>query len=376
MAQRLASSAAILKVLRAAVDRGDAPAISAVVVTPDAELVRAAAGLQGVTASIPAAAESIFRIYSMTKPVTSLAAMMLVEEKKLALDDPIAKFLSGKDAMQAVITVDGVGHFVSHPPEKPITVRHLLTHTSGMGYASTSDLVQRVRENAPSIPETSILANEPGERWLYGPSTKALGDIVASVSGMTLDTFFAERIFAPLGMHDTSFLVGNDQRARLVTSHERQGSALVEQKTPEQLKPEVRGDGGLYSTAPDYGRFVRLLLNRGTLDGKRLVSDATIAAMTTNQIGALTITAPSNANPGNGRDKFGFGFQIATLPKADPQRRSNGSFSWSGAGHTYFWGDPVRNIGGVLLMQVLPLTDPAGRRVLDEFETAVYASVK
>lgn len=376
MAQRLSSAAPITTVLRAAVERGDAAAIAAVVVTPDAELAREAAGALDVAAHTPLTPDAIFRIYSMTKPVTSVAAMLLVEEKKIALDDPIGKYLSGRDAMQAVITVDAIGHFVSRPPETPVTIRHLLTHTSGMGYAVTSDLVRRVRENAPSIPETSILAHEPGERWLYGPSTKALGDIVAIVSGQSLDAFFAERIFTPLGMRDTAFTVASDKRARLVTSHERKGGALVEQKTPEKLPADVRGDSGLYSTASDYGRFVRMVLGRGALDGRRLLSEATIAAMSASQIGTLKVEAAAGLNPGNGRDGFGFGFQVATLPKPVPRRRSNGSLSWSGAMNTYFWADPTRRLGAVLLMQILPFADPQARRVLDEFEEAVYSSVK
>jgi methyl acetate hydrolase len=299
-----------------------------------------------------------------------------VEEKRLGLDDPIAKHLPEKDAMQAVITVDAVGHFVSRPPEKPVTVRHLLTHTSGIGYDFTSEIARRVHESAPRIPETSILAFEPGERWMYGPSTRLLGQIVAQVSGRSLDAFFEERIFKPLRMVETSFTVPDDKRGRLVTVHERKGETLVEQKPPETIAPQVFGDWGLYSTASDYGRFVRMLLNGGTLDGQRVIGESTLKQMSTNQIGPLKIELPQGANPGSGRDGFGFGFQIAQLAQPDPRHRSHGSISWSGAMNTYFWADPVKRIGAVLMMQTLPFANPPAVRVMDEFEMAVYASLK
>lgn len=376
MAQRLPAPDAISRVLRAAVERADVPAVVGLVVSPSAELYREGFGHASVAAQTPVTPDAIFRVFSMTKPVTSVAAMLLVDEKRIALDDPIAKHLPEKDAMQAVITVDGVGHFISRPPETPVTVRHLLTHTSGIAYDFASDIVHRVRESAPSIPETSILVHEPGERWTYGPSTRLLGNIVAKVSGQTLDVFFEERIFKPLGMADTAFTVPDAKRSRLVTSHERKGSALVEQKIPDKIAPQVYGDYGLYSTASDYGRFVRMILNGGALDGRRVLAEATVKEMSTNQIGALTIQSAAATNPGSGRDGFGLGFQVTQLPKPDPRHRSNGSLSWSGAMNTFFWIDPTRRFGAVLLMQTLPFGDPPAMRVLDEFEAAVYTSLK
>lgn len=376
MAQHLSAHDAISRVLRAAVERSDVPAVVGLVVSADAELYREAFGLANVAAETPVTPDAIFRFFSMTKPVTSVAAMMLVEEKRLGLDDPITRHLPEKDAMQAVITVDSVGHFVSRPPETPVTVRHLLTHTAGIAYDFSNDLVHRVRESAPSIPETSILVHEPGERWTYGPSTKLLGDILAHVSGQGLDVLFEERIFKPLRMRDTAFTVAEDKHARLVTWHERKGSALVEQKNPEKVTPGVRGDSGLYSTASDYGRFLRMVLNRGELDGRRLLREATIAEMSANQIGALTVQQALAMNPGAGRDGFGLGFQVTKLAKPDPQRRSNGSLSWSGAMNTFFWIDTARRIAAVLLTQILPFGDASAMRVLDELESAVYTTLK
>lgn len=374
--QSLSSTNAMTRTLQAAVQKSGIPAVVALVTSADKELYREAFGEASVAAHTPLTPEAIFRILSMTKPVTSVAAMMLVEEKKIGLDDPIAKHLAEKDAMQAVISVDGVGHFVSRPPDTPVTVRQLLTHTSGIAYASSDDIVKRVQDSAPSIPETSLLVHEPGERWTYGPSTRVLGQIVARVSGQPLDVFFQERIFAPLGMIDTAFTVADDKRARLVTVHERKNGALVEQKIPDKLTSTVMGDSGLYSTASDYGRFIRMILNGGALNGKRLLTEATVKAMGTNQIGTLTIQRPAGANPGSNRDGFGFGFQVAQLAQADPRHRSSGSLSWAGAMNTYFWIDPSRRIGAVLLAQVLPSSDAPVMRLVDELEQTVYANLK
>lgn len=374
---------AITRALRTGLERGDAAAIAAVVVTPDGELYRGAVGEASVADHTPLTSDAIFRIFSMTKPVTSVAAMMLIEEKKLSLDDPISKFLSGKDAMQAVITMDTLGHFVSTPPATPITIRHLLTHTSGMAYSFFSEVVKRVQDSAPSIPDTSLLIQEPGERWAYGPSTKVLGDLVALASGQSLEAFFQTRIFTPLRMSDTAFTVSDANRPRLVTTFQRNDGKLIEQPTPAVVPVGIRGDSGLYSTAADYGRFMRMILKGGELDGSRVLSAATVQQMSTHQIGALTIVRGDVTNPaanpfppGAGRDGFGFGFQIARPEKTDPQRRAAGALSWSGAMNTYFWIDPARRIGAALLTQVVPFADPAVMRLLDDFEGAVYSAAK
>lgn len=376
--------AALTAVLQAAVTRGDAAGIVGLVVTPGVEIYREAAGELHVAAHTPLAPDAIFRIFSMTKPVTSVAAMMLVEEKRLALDDPIAKYLPAKDGKPAIVTMDASGHFVTSEPATPVTVRHLLTHTSGIAYGFSNELVAKVQENAPSIPETSLLVHEPGARWTYGPSTKLLGDIVAAVSGQSLDLFFEERIFKPLGMNDTGFSVPGDKIARLATSHLRRDGKLVEQPIPATLPRQVRGDIGLYSTASDYGRFVRMLLNGGELEGKRIVSAATVREMSTNQIGDLKVEKQPAINPavsssfpaGAGTDVWGFGFQIARPAKPDPGKRSAGSLSWSGVMNTFFWIDPERRLAAVLLMQSLPFGDAPAMRVLDEFEGAVYGGLK
>jgi CubicO group peptidase (beta-lactamase class C family) len=375
---------AVTKVLQAAVTRGDVAGVIALVVTPAGEIYRHASGELNVAAHKPLAPDAIVRIFSMTKPVTSVAAMMLIEEKRLTLDDPIAKHLSAKEANQSVVSMDATGHFVTRPPATPVTVRHLLTHTSGIGYAFSNDLLHKVQENAPSIPETSLLVHDPGEQWTYGPGTRLLGDVVAAVSGKALDLVLDERIFKPLGMNDTGFTVPGDKLDRLATSHLRRDGRLVEQPNPATIAPEVRGDSGLYSTAPDYGRFIRMFLNGGELEGRRLLRAATVREMSTNQIGPLTVQIQPSTNPafskpffpGAGRDGFGFGFQIARPDKPEPRRRGVGSLSWAGAMNTFFWIDPERRVGAVVLTQILPFGDEKALQLLDELEAAVYTHFK
>jgi methyl acetate hydrolase len=373
--------AAISRVLQTAVERGDTAGVVALVVSPDGELYTEASGKLSIGAGTPLLPDAIFRIFSMTKPVTSVAAMILVEEKRLGLDDPISKYLSAKEANQALVTMDETGHFVTRPPATPVTIRQLLTHTSGIAYAFSSEMLQKLRETAPSIPDTSILVHDPGERWTYGPSTKVLGDIVAAASGQALEVFFDERIFKPLGMRDTGFTVPENKRARLAASHERRDGKLVERPNAASITPQIQGDSGLYSTASDYGRFVRMLLNGGELEGRRVLSASTVREMSTNQIGTLTVQRPASAQspvfPGGGRqDVWGFGFQIARPEKADPKRRAPGSLSWLGAMNTFFWIDPERRLGAVLLTQILPLDDPPATKMLEEFEAAVYSSIR
>lgn len=374
---------AIGRSLNASVDRGDAAVIVAVVVNPGGEIYKGAFGTLDAKQDIAATADAIFRIASMTKAVTSVAAMMLVQEKRLQLDDPIDKYLGARP--RVIASFNDVTKLVATSPlTSDITLRHLLTHTSGIAYAFSNDVMNRVREAASRIEETDVLVHEPGERWTYGPSTKLVGDIVSKISEQPLDVFFEERIFKPLGMVDTGFAVGTDKRARVATVRQRRDGELVEQPNAAPLSSAVRGDAGLFSTASDYGRFLRMLLNGGELEGTRLLDQATVRDMTTNQIGGLKVEVQPALNPslskefprGAGRDGWGFGFQIARPETADPKQRSAGSLSWSGVMNTYFWIDPTRKIAGVFLAQILPFGDEAVTRALDDFEAAVYANAK
>ena len=248
-----------------------------------------------------------------------------------------------------------------------------MTHTSGIGYDWSDPRAALVDEKTGSSMTT--LLHDPGERWTYGEGTTVLGHIVEKVSGHPLDEFFASRIFGPLGMRDTGFSVPVEKRERVVTAQQRMEGKLVEKPLPAELRGKPRGDGGLYSTAADYGAFLRALL-----DG-RLVSPTSLRTLTTNQLGKLVVqlqptTDPETARPfplGAGSDGWSLGFRIASAPPPGAHRRSAGSYGWAGFFNTFFWVNPRKKIAAVLLMRVLPFYDERCIAVLQGFEERVYS---
>jgi methyl acetate hydrolase len=374
-----ARTEALSAVLASAVSRGDVPAVVATVVDGQSVLYLRAVGTKDAKSGSPAAPDSIFRIASMTKPVTTVAAMMLHEEGKLGFDDPVAQYLPEFEHVRVLTRLsDTDATYESRPPSRPITIRHLLTHTSGIGYAFSDPRLAKLDDGKKAEAELPLL-HDPGEKWTYGPNTAVLGRIVEKISGQTLDAFFQQRIFDPLGMVDTSFAVAVEKRDRVVTQHARANGALVEQPNAANLRAPVRGDGGLFSTGADYGRFLQLFLNGGRAGGDRLLSEASVRAMTSNQIGALKIERQPTTNPslmlpfpeGAGKDTFSFGFQITERPAKHGMRRA-GSYAWAGIFNTYFWVDPAQGIGAVILMQTLPFGDDKSVRVVNDFERALY----
>jgi len=366
--------------LKTSVERGDIPGVVALVTSPDAEMYLEAFGFADVAARRPLERDAIFRIASMTKPVTTLAAMMLYEQGELELDAPVVRYLPDYRQPPIVDAFDAAtGRVNTHPAEAPITIRHLLTHTSGMAY-SFDDPVLAALEKAGTKDDDFPLVHEPGARWTYGPNTLLLGRVVERLTGDPLDVVFRTRIFEPLGMQDTSYRVPDDKRARVVKAYQRSSGTLTELPA-SPAAGAVRGDAGLASTAHDYGIFVRMLLNGGRSGAVRLAAPATVEAMRTNQIGALRVrrmaaTMPSIALSfpvGADHDTFGFGFQIAA---PGTSVRSAGSYSWAGVFNTYFWVDPIRRIGAVLLMQVLPFFDEKCAHVAGGFEDRVYRALQ
>ena len=256
-------------------------------------LASAQAGLADPETGKPMALDGIFQIASMTKAITSVAAMQLVERGLLSLDDPIDPILPELANPDVLTGFDGDGKAIVEPAKKAITLRHLLTHTSGLGYAFTkADMAKAQGKVAPaSIASiTTPLMFEPGTDWLYGVSTDWLGRAVEAASGQTLGAYMEDHIFAPLAMQDTGFAVARDKVERRVPLLSRQADALV--PFPIEIgggdaAEYQSGGGGLYSTAADYMRFMRMILNRGSLDGVRIISAETVAAMSKNQIGGL-----------------------------------------------------------------------------------------
>jgi CubicO group peptidase (beta-lactamase class C family) len=268
-----------------------------------------------------------------------------------------------------------------------MTIRHLLSHTSGIGYSFTNPiefaLVNKTKKGEWELP----LLDDPGTKWNYSASTRVLGFVVEKVTGSPLESWYQEHIFKPLGMVDTSWAVADDKQSRLPVQYTRFTGTLTElPKTPVPSTPTApfRGDGGLYSTIQDYSRFVRMLLNDGTLGSAKILRPASVKMMGENQIGSIFVERQPDADKqrtkpfplGAGQDKFGLGFQIASNDPAMSKFRSPGSMSWAGIFNTEFWVDPVKHIGGVHMMQLLPFYDDGAIRTLRGFEETAYRELK
>ena len=375
--------------LSAAVDRGDVPGVVAAATTEHDILYEGAFGRRALDTPQPMTIDSVFWIASMTKAVTSTAAMQLVEQGKLALDQPIGGLLPQLAAPQILAGLDENGAPKFRPAQTPITLRQLLTHTSGFAYDMwNADIARYCRDNGiPPVRSckkkalTTPLASEPGSQWEYSIAIDFVGLAVEAASGQRLDAYFHENIFAPLGMNDTGFAITRSMRERLVGMHTRQADGTL-QRIPFELpqEPEFHmGGGGLYGTAHDYIRFIRMFLNKGTLDGNRVLKGETIALMAQNHIGDLNVGRLPAAIPQVTNDidlypdqekKWGLGFMINTKPTAEG--RSAGSLAWAGLANTYYWIDPTRNAGGVILAQLFPFADKKVLDLFGGFERAVY----
>ncbi len=384
-AQNSAASMALDASLRTAVERKDVPGVVALVTDRERVLYRGAFGVADVATGRPLASDALFRIASMTKPITSVALMQLVEQGRLGLDDAAEKYLPELVGMKVFESFDpATGAYRLRPASKPPTVRQFLTHTSGLAYPFTSTIWRDFKPKAgETYPFGGPLLFDPGERWHYSTSTDVCGSLVEAISGQTLEDYFRQHIFAPLKMDDTSYNVPEAKGPRLVAQQQRGGAKMdgpVELQSP-QLGLAIAspiGGGGLASTAEDYGRFVRMLLNGGALDGARVLKAETVALMGQNHIGSVSVPALKSALPrsadftfiADGRDKWGLGFLITT--DQVPGKRSPGSLSWGGINNTFFWIDPARGIAGVIMMQYLPFADARALAVYDAFERGTY----
>lgn len=329
-------------------------------------------GVRDPGTKAPMTANTIFRIYSMSKPVTTVAAMMLVEEGKLQLDDPVAKFIPAfKDVKVGVEKKGDDGNMTLDlvPPRRAMTVQDLMRHTSGITYGFFGEgLVKKAYVDARIFSEDVDnagfadriarlpLAYQPGTTWDYSHSTDILGRVVEVVSGKSLYQFEKERILDPLGMKDTSFYVTDKAKQPLIAEpfpNDRKIGNDAEMNDPRVVRKWESGGGGMVSTIGDYARFVRMLANGGTLDGKRYLSPKTVTYMGSNHIGpASGIVNGPYYLPGPGFG-FGLGFAVRTEPGVSVMEGSVGEMNWSGAGGTTFWIDPKEDMFVVFMSQTV-----------------------
>jgi len=372
-------------ILQRAVQQGVVPGVVVMVANKDRVLYEGAFGLMDIGKQKPMQKDTIFRIASMTKPVTSVAVMMLQEQGKLSVEDPVSKYLPAFKDREVLANFNPAdATYTTKKAGKEVLIRNLLSNTSGLAYTfanSTSDKLQR-KLNKPA--EDLPLLYEPGARWTYSGSTKVLGLVIEKIVGQSIDKYYDEHIFKPLGMQETWYSVPDAKASRVVTIQRRENGKLAEQANPEKIQSPVAGDGGLNSTAADYIKFVQMFLNNGKAGNATLLRKESIQAMTKNQIGDVIVQTQETTNPalsqnfpiGAGRDKFGFGFQLTASNKENPSLRSPGSYTWAGIYNTHFWVDPKREIAGVIMMQVLPFYDAAAMKIYQDVEAAIGKNLK
>jgi methyl acetate hydrolase len=379
-------------VLGSATDRGDLPGVVAMAATREGIAYEGAFGRRALRDGASMTTDTVFWIASMTKAITSAAAMQLVEQGKLALDQPIAHILPELSVPQVLEGFDASGEPILRSAKRQITLRHLITHTAGFVYDIWNADMCRYMETRriPGIItcENAALALplifDPGDKWDYGINIDWVGKAVERVSEQKLGDYLAEHLFGPLGMKDTGFKLTDEHRSRLAGMHARDEAgalARMEFEVPQEAEFQM-GGGGLYGTASDYLAFQRLFLNEARASGHSVLQPETIRSMTENAIGDLNIQPLKTAVPHLSHDaeffpgmvkKWSLGFMIST--EAVPGGRSAGSLAWAGLGNTYFWIDPAKEIAGVILMQLLPFADPKALALLDAFERAVYTAL-
>ncbi len=353
------------------IDRGEVAGTVTLVARKGRIAHIAAHGLRDAESQAPMTTDTIFRIASMTKPITSVALMMLYEEGHFLLSDPVSKFLPEFESAKVAVPSGAeyvAGPYYTVPAARPVAIRHILTHTAGLpnGYrgltrSELAEISPRQSENETIGDFVTRLATlplnfHPGEQWEYSRATDVVGRVVEVISGVSLDTFFRERIFKPLGMDDTHFYLPEEKLDRFAaqyTPDENGRITLADAPTAESRfvkEPHTyfMGAGGLVSTARDYFRFHQMMLNGGELDGVRILGRKTVELMTKNHTGDLPIWLVGD---GYG---FGLGYSVLLDGGAAGVPMSEGTYSWGGAFCTYFWVDPEEELIGILMTQVRP----------------------
>jgi methyl acetate hydrolase len=385
------STAQIDSVLASAISGERIAGLVAAAADAKGTIYQSAFGRRNIADTQRMTTDTVFRIASMTKAITGVAAMQMVEQGKLSLDQPAKEILPFLNDTKVLLGFDSQDQPILRAPRTQITLRNLLTHTAGFVYDTWNAEMHKYAK-VTGLPAartgklealTAPLNFDPGERWEYGINIDIAGRMVEQVSGLDLETYMQQHIFTPLGMSDTSFNQRPEWDSRLATIHARgEGGSLMPLPPPSPVKREFyAGGGGLFSTASDYLRFLQALMHGGELGGNRILKPETVAQMLQNNMDQLEVLPlltqePSLSNPvdlfpGMSK-KWGLTFLINTEP--GPSGRSAGSVAWAGLNNTYYWLDPVKKIAGVLMTQILPFADPTVLGALDAFESAVYNS--
>ena len=396
LAQSSGSSARTLQdradeLLRNAVESGDVPGVVAMATNRDGVTYQGAFGQRVLGQDADMTTDTVVWIASMTKVLVSAAAMQLVERGELDLDSPASRWVSDLDKIQVLAGWDGNGQPRLRAPKRSITLRHLLTHTSGFSYDLWNADIGRYQEvtQLPGIGTGqnaalfAPLVADPGERWEYGISIDWVGKMVEAVSGKKLGAYLQDHLLNPLEMTSTAFKRTPSMRKRMAQVHQRGDNgklAVSDFALPED--PEFQsGGGGLYSTAGDYLRFIRMILNRGKHRGHQVLKSETVDLMSRNAMGDTKVTLLKTVIPNLSNDAeffpgisktWGLGFMINE--QAAPTGRSAGSLAWAGLANTYFWIDPEKGSGGVYLTQILPFADTKSLPLFFAFEKAVHTS--
>jgi CubicO group peptidase (beta-lactamase class C family) len=384
------TTAALDQVLESAVAAGDVPNVVAMAADSEGVVYEGAAGPRAVGQEDPIGPDSQLRLASMTKMVTTVAALQQVERGGLELDAPVDAYLPEFADLQVLEGFDG-DTLKLRPSAARATVRQLITHTSGLGYWFTSPDLLRWHEvtgtpnvlAAPKTIFTAPLVADPGSRFAYGVSSDWLGKVVEAASGQSLDAYFDANILGPLGMRHTAFLMTGEQRANSVPVHLRgeDGGWVATEIDLNQQPDWWAGGHGLYSTPRDYLAFQRMLLSGGTLGDATILERDTVDAAFTNQIGALDFPAEiHSADPATSCDivlgpglKWGLGLLLNT--EQQPGMRAVGSGAWAGIFNSFYWIDRTNGITAAIYTQLLPFVEPGALRVYQDFERALYAAL-
>ncbi len=368
--------------LLAKVTAREVPGIVAMAANEASVVYARAFGLRSMATTTSMSTDTIFRIASMVKLLTSVAALQLVERGKLKLDEPAGNIDPTLASQQILTGFDAKGAPQLRPADKPLTLRNLLTHTSGLSYPLWDTNVTRylkVARGKADLPRMPLMF-EPGARWAYGGSIDRVGRMVAIASGQTLERYFRDHITGPLGMNDTGPTITEKQRARQASLHRRGADGKLVPQPFEKLNVPTNfsGGGGIYSTAPDYLTLLQALLNGGSLRGASILRPETVALMGRNQIGNIEAGILKTVNPNLSNDvdffpgvhlRWGLGHMINVDPVPDGRRA--GSLTWAGLFNTYYWIDPATRIAGVIMMQILPFADGQALTAYRQFERGI-----